>query len=168
MDCTVVQHFIATNDPTAAVLTLAHSRKVLITAKTVEELDAIRGILTTHALWLLGSQSETDRMRSLQIFEESAEAALLFSLDMAAGWQTQTCSTLVALSYHAESPETAISLGSLIAARPAATIYINCHPPKRDEGCLTLVHGLLKECADCDRPLHKIQMPETCTTKSVN
>lgn len=144
MDCTVVQHFIATHDAAAAVATLAHSRKILITARTVQELDAIRGILSTHVLWLLGSQSETDRMRSLQTFEELAEAALLFPLDLAAGWQTQTCSTLVALSYHADSPETAISLESLIAVRPAATIYINCHPPKRDEGCLTLVHGLLK------------------------
>jgi hypothetical protein len=117
--CTVVQHFIATHDPAAAVAALAHSRKVLITAKTVEELDAIRGILPTRVLWLLGSQSESDRQRTLQTFEESAEAALLFSLDMAKDWKTQTCNTLIALSCHAEM---AIPLEQLIAARPATTI----------------------------------------------
>jgi hypothetical protein len=140
----------------------------MITAKTVQELDAVRGILSTRVLWLLGSQSESDRQCSLRTFEESAEAALLFNLDMAQGWQTRTCTTLVALSYHAHSPETAIPLEQLIAARPATAIYINCHPPKRDEECLALVHGLLKECTDCDCPLHTIQMPETSTMKSVN
>lgn len=162
MDSTVVQHFIATNDSAAEVLTLAHSRMVMITAKTVQELDAIRGILPTRVLWLLGSQNETRRMQSLKTFEESAEAALLFSLAMAEGWQTQTCNTLIVLSCHAE---TAIPLEQLIAAGPATTIYINCHPPKRDEESLALVHGLLKECADCDCPLPTIQMPETSTAK---
>jgi superfamily II DNA/RNA helicase len=151
MDRTVIEHFIATNDPAAAIATLAHSRKILIVANTVQELDAIRKILTTRVFWLLGSQSENDRMRSLQAFEESAEAALLLSLDVAKGWLTQTCSTLVALSYHADTPETAISLEQLIAARPATTIYINCHPPKRAEGGPTIVHGLLKECTECDK-----------------
>ena len=168
MDSTVVRRFIATHDPAAAVLTLARSRKVLITAKTVEALESVRETITTPVLWLLGSQSENDRQCSLRTFEESAEAALLFTLDMAQGWQTRTCTTLVALSYHADSPGTAIPLEQLVAARPATAIYINCHPPKRDEGCLALVHGLLKECADCDCPFHQIQMPEPSTTKSVN
>ena len=158
MDRTFVQHFIATHDPAAAVAALAHSRKVLITAKTVEELEAVREILTTRVLWFLGSQSESRRMQSLKTFEESVEAAaLLFSLDMAKDWKTQTCNFLIALSCHAEM---AIPLEQLIAARPATTIYINCHPPKRDEECLAIVHGLLKECADCDCPFHKIKMPE--------
>jgi hypothetical protein len=165
MDCTFVQHFIATHDPTAAVATLAHSRKILITAKTAEELHAIRGILTTRVFWLLGSQSESDRLQSFQAFEESADAALLFTLDMARVWQTQTCSTLIVLSCHAG---TAIPLEQLIAARPATSIYINCHPPKRDEEHLALVHGLLKECADCDCPFHKIKMPETSTARPVS
>jgi hypothetical protein len=119
MDSTVVQHFIATHDPAAAVATLSHSRKVLITAKRVEELEAIRGILTTRVLWFLGSQSKCNRMRSLQTFEESAEAALLFSLDMAKDWQTQTCNTLIVLSCHAEA---AIPLEQLMVARPSTTI----------------------------------------------
>jgi hypothetical protein len=156
MDSTVVQHFIATNDPAAAVATLAHSRKILITATTVQELDAIQGTLSARVLWLLASQSESNRTRSFQLFEESSVAALLFPLDMAKGWQTETCSTLVALSYHADTPETAIPLEHLIAAKPATTIYINCHPPKREEVSLNLVHGLLKECVDCDCPLHKL------------
>jgi superfamily II DNA/RNA helicase len=151
MDGSVIEHFIATNDPAAAVATLAHSRKILIAANTVQELDEIRKVLTMRVLWLLGSQSESDRMRSLQAFEESAEAALLFSLDVAKGWLTQTCSTLVALGYHADMPETAVSLVQLIAARPATTIYINCHPPKREEGGPTVIHGLLKECAECEK-----------------
>jgi hypothetical protein len=156
LDSAVVRHFIATHDPAAAVLTLAHSRKVMITAKRVEELEAIRGILTTRVLWFLGSQSESNRIRSFQTFEESAEATFLFTLDMAGGWQTQTCNTLIVLSCHAE---TAIPLEQLIAVRPSNTIYINCHPPKRDEEHLALVHGLLKECPDCDCPFHKIEMP---------
>ncbi len=151
MDRTVIEHFIATNDPAATVATLAHSRKILIAANTVQELDAIRKVLTTRVLWLLGSQSESDRMRSLQAFEDSAEAALLFSLDVAKGWLTQTCSILVAVGYHAETPEMAVSLEQLIAARPATTIYVNCHPPKRDEGGPTVVHGLLKECPECEK-----------------
>lgn len=151
MDRGVIEHFIATNDPAAAVAILAHSRKILIAANTVQELNAIRKVLKTRVLWLLGSQSESERMSSLQAFEESSEAALLFSLDAAKGWLAQTCGTLIALSYHAETPETAVSLEQLIAARPATTIYINCHPPKRDEGGPMLVHGLLRECTDCEK-----------------
>lgn len=128
MDGSVIEHFIATNDPAAAVATLAHSRKILITANTVQELDAIRKVLTTRVLWLLGSQSESDRMRSLQAFEESTEAALLFSLDVAKGWLTQTCSTLVALGYHADTPETAVSLVQLIAPRPG-NYHLHQLPP---------------------------------------
>ena len=165
MDRMVIQHFIATNDPASAVATLAHSRKILITANTVQELDAIRETLTMPVLWLLDSQSESTRMRSLQTFEDSAEAALLFSLDMAKGWLTQTCSTLVALSYHSETPGMAIALEQLIALSPATTIYINCHPPKRDDGGPILVHGLLKECAECDCPLHTINIPESSVAK---